>query len=46
MEEGEEGVYHLLGEEGGGATYEVPMQGGGQSAGRAAEMAYSTLQHN
>ena len=29
MEEGEEGVYHLLGEEGGGVTYEVPIQGGG-----------------
>ena len=40
--EGEEGVYHLLGEEGGGATYEVPIQGGGE---RAVEMTYSTLQH-
>ncbi len=57
VEQGE-GVYHVLGqegeegEEGEGMVYEVPVQsqnqsqGRDESAGRAVEIAYSTLQHN
>ncbi len=53
-QEGEEGVYHMMGEvgEGGGMVYEIPIQsqnqgqGRDESAGRAVEMAYSTLHHN